>query len=94
MRCDGSGDPTPTVKWYLSDKTELKNTSRISILSNGALHFKETTADDRRKYECVASNSCHDSDPAKTQLVLAGMLQCQELKLIFQLIRHECCKII
>ena len=73
VRCDATGDPKPTVKWYISDSvTELKNTSRIQILSNGALQFTETKAKDSNEYECTAENWCYTTDPVKTKLVLAG----------------------
>ena len=73
IRCDATGDPEPVVNWYAGGSSKaMKNSSRIHILPDGALHFTKMRADDMGEYKCTALNSCDNSATYKTRLVFAS----------------------
>ena len=54
--CVADGWPPPTTFWQKAG-VRLTNTSRLSVLANGSLHFHSITFNDSGRYVCVARNS-------------------------------------
>jgi len=56
VNCVADGWPPPTTSWHKAG-VKLSNTSRLSVLGNGSLHFYSMTFNDSGGYVCVARNS-------------------------------------
>ena len=58
LQCTFTAEPTPTLEWF-KDGVRVKDTRKIKMESDGvraSLFFKETRADDKGAYKCVATN--------------------------------------
>ena len=54
-----SGQPPPTVKWFLDERLLTSKDKRHKILSHGSVHSLNITnilTEDEGIYECVATN--------------------------------------
>lgn len=61
LRCEATGDPSPTVHWISPDDRLLRNTSRTVVYSNGTLSITITTAKDYGTFTCIAANVAGES---------------------------------
>ena len=55
-----SGDPQPTVQWFLDERLLTSKDKRHVIICQGSVHslnIKNIQTDDEGIYECVATNS-------------------------------------
>ncbi|XP_007938356.1 immunoglobulin superfamily member 10 [Orycteropus afer afer] len=61
LPCTAEGTPQPSVKWVLSDGTEIKPlqfiNSKLFLFSNGTLYIRNVASSDRGTYECIATSS-------------------------------------
>ena len=58
MRCLASGSPQPVIRWF-KDRKPLElipGNTRVSVLSDGSLQFRNLTMSDRGMFECEAAN--------------------------------------
>uniref|UniRef100_T1IJ01 Ig-like domain-containing protein n=1 Tax=Strigamia maritima TaxID=126957 RepID=T1IJ01_STRMM len=63
LQCSARGNPTPNIRWLLSDNFEALPVERVRlVLDNGTLIFPPFRAEDYRQdvhatvYRCTASN--------------------------------------
>ena len=59
LQCSVTAEPTPTFEWF-KDGVRVKESRRVKTESDGvtaSLSFKETRADDKGEYKCVATNN-------------------------------------
>ncbi|KAF7690284.1 leucine-rich repeat and fibronectin type-III domain-containing protein 2 isoform X2 [Silurus meridionalis] len=61
LRCEATGDPTPTIHWVAPDDRLLGNSSRIVVYSNGTLVITITTSKDYGTFTCIAANVAGES---------------------------------
>lgn len=61
LPCTATGTPQPSVRWVLSDGTEVKPLQsaapNLFLFSNGTLHIRNVASSDRGTYECIATSS-------------------------------------
>ncbi|XP_077016894.1 immunoglobulin superfamily member 10 [Tamandua tetradactyla] len=61
LPCTAKGTPQPSVRWVLSDGSEVKPlqfiNSKLFLFSNGSLHIRHLASSDRGIYECIATSS-------------------------------------
>ncbi|KAJ3606867.1 hypothetical protein NHX12_026385 [Muraenolepis orangiensis] len=56
LRCEATGDPTPTVHWISPDDRLLGNSSRTAVYGNGTLSIAIATSKDYGSFTCIAAN--------------------------------------
>ncbi|KAM8826785.1 leucine-rich repeat and fibronectin type-III domain-containing protein 2 isoform 1-T5 [Synchiropus picturatus] len=61
LRCEATGDPTPTIHWISPDDRLLGNSSRTEVFSNGTLSITITTSKDYGTFTCIAANVAGES---------------------------------
>ncbi|XP_028296323.1 leucine-rich repeat and fibronectin type-III domain-containing protein 2-like [Gouania willdenowi] len=61
LRCEASGDPSPTIHWISPDDQLLANSSRTAVFSNGTLSITITTSKDYGTFTCIAANVAGES---------------------------------
>ncbi|KAK2856621.1 hypothetical protein Q5P01_005356 [Channa striata] len=61
LRCEGTGDPSPTIHWISPDDRLLGNSSRTAVFSNGTLSITITTSKDFGTFTCIAANVAGES---------------------------------
>lgn len=61
LRCEATGDPTPTIHWVAPDDRLLGNSSRIVVYGNGTLVITITTSKDFGTFTCIAANVAGES---------------------------------
>ncbi|CAK6974514.1 leucine-rich repeat and fibronectin type-III domain-containing protein 2, partial [Scomber scombrus] len=61
LRCEATGDPSPTIHWISPDDRLLGNTSRTAVFSNGTLSITITTSKDYGTFTCIAANVAGES---------------------------------
>uniref|UniRef100_A0A8D3CPG5 Leucine-rich repeat and fibronectin type-III domain-containing protein 2 n=1 Tax=Scophthalmus maximus TaxID=52904 RepID=A0A8D3CPG5_SCOMX len=61
LRCEATGDPSPTIHWISPDNQLLGNSSRTAVYSNGTLSIIITTSKDYGIFTCIAANVAGES---------------------------------
>nr|XP_020441591.1 leucine-rich repeat and fibronectin type-III domain-containing protein 2-like isoform X2 [Monopterus albus] len=61
LRCEATGDPSPTIHWISPDDQLLGNSSRTAVYSNGTLSITITTSKDYGIFTCIAANVAGES---------------------------------
>eukprot|EP00064_Thunnus_orientalis_P004310 superscaffoldBa00000389_g4321 len=61
LRCEATGDPSPTIHWISPDDRLLGNSSRTAVFSNGTLSITITTSKDYGTFTCIAANVAGES---------------------------------
>lgn len=61
LRCEATGDPSPTIHWISPDDQPLGNSSRTAVYSNGTLSIAITTSKDYGTFTCIAANVAGES---------------------------------
>lgn len=61
LKCEGTGDPAPSMNWVAPDNRMLINSSRTVVHSNGSLSITITTSKDHGTFTCIASNVAGES---------------------------------
>ncbi|KAM7394896.1 hypothetical protein PAMA_006574 [Pampus argenteus] len=61
LRCEATGDPSPTIHWISPDDRLLGNSSRAVVYSNGTLTITITTSKDYGTFTCIAANVAGES---------------------------------
>ncbi|XP_075993404.1 leucine-rich repeat and fibronectin type-III domain-containing protein 2 [Genypterus blacodes] len=61
LRCEATGDPSPTIHWISPDDQLLGNSSRTAVYSNGTLSIMITTSKDYGTFTCIAANVAGES---------------------------------
>uniref|UniRef100_A0A3B4T8A0 Leucine-rich repeat and fibronectin type-III domain-containing protein 2 n=1 Tax=Seriola dumerili TaxID=41447 RepID=A0A3B4T8A0_SERDU len=61
LRCEATGDPSPTIHWISPDDRLLGNSSRTAVYSNGTLSITITTSKDYGTFTCIAANVAGES---------------------------------
>uniref|UniRef100_A0A673AVQ4 Leucine-rich repeat and fibronectin type-III domain-containing protein 2 n=1 Tax=Sphaeramia orbicularis TaxID=375764 RepID=A0A673AVQ4_9TELE len=61
LRCEATGDPSPTIHWIAPDDRLLGNSSRTSVYRNGTLSITITTSKDYGTFTCIAANVAGES---------------------------------
>ncbi|XP_040920456.1 leucine-rich repeat and fibronectin type-III domain-containing protein 2 [Toxotes jaculatrix] len=61
LRCEATGDPSPTIHWISPDDRLLGNSSRTVVFSNGTLSITITTSKDYGTFTCIAANVAGES---------------------------------
>lgn len=56
IHCKAQGTPPPIIRWEKDGISSENFPGHISDV-NGTLHFNRVTANDKGKYNCIASNS-------------------------------------
>ncbi|XP_060908613.1 leucine-rich repeat and fibronectin type-III domain-containing protein 2 [Labrus mixtus] len=70
LRCEATGDPSPTIHWISPDDRLLGNSSRTSVFSNGTLSITITTSKDYGTFTCIAANVAGESTaPVEVSIV-------------------------
>ncbi|XP_016057226.1 PREDICTED: immunoglobulin superfamily member 10 [Miniopterus natalensis] len=61
LPCTATGTPRPSVRWVLSDGTEVKPLQSVApnlfLFPNGTLYIRNVASSDRGTYECIATSS-------------------------------------
>ncbi|XP_068565111.1 leucine-rich repeat and fibronectin type-III domain-containing protein 2 isoform X1 [Cebidichthys violaceus] len=61
LRCEATGDPSPTIHWISPEDRLLGNSSRTAVFSNGTLSITITTSKDYGTFTCIAANVAGES---------------------------------
>ncbi|XP_038583470.1 leucine-rich repeat and fibronectin type-III domain-containing protein 2 [Micropterus salmoides] len=61
LRCEATGDPSPTIHWISPDDRLLGNSSRTAVYNNGTLSITITTSKDYGTFTCIAANVAGES---------------------------------
>ncbi|XP_029352153.1 leucine-rich repeat and fibronectin type-III domain-containing protein 2 [Echeneis naucrates] len=61
LRCEATGDPSPTIHWLSPDDRLLGNSSRTAVYNNGTLSITITTSKDYGPFTCIAANVAGES---------------------------------
>ncbi|KAM9354775.1 leucine-rich repeat and fibronectin type-III domain-containing protein 2 [Pholidichthys leucotaenia] len=61
LRCEATGDPSPTIHWISPADRLLGNSSRTTVYSNGTLSITITTSKDFGTFTCIAANVAGES---------------------------------
>ncbi|XP_071334430.1 leucine-rich repeat and fibronectin type-III domain-containing protein 2 [Trachinotus anak] len=70
LRCEATGDPSPTIHWISPDDRLLGNSSRTTVYSNGTLSITITTSKDYGTFTCIAANVAGESTaPVEVSIV-------------------------
>ncbi|KAM9320263.1 matrix-remodeling-associated protein 5 [Gastrophryne carolinensis] len=60
IHCSAKGAPPPTVRWVLSDGTQVRPSQyangNLFVFPNGTLYIRNSSPKDIGKYECIAAN--------------------------------------
>ena len=83
LSCSATGDPTPTIQWFLNGITELLSNADLTVTSIGGssnLTIHSIQASDAAIYECRAENSA-GIDSAIATITVSG--KCRYSKLVY-----------
>ncbi|KAM9840586.1 leucine-rich repeat and fibronectin type-III domain-containing protein 2 [Aulostomus maculatus] len=70
LKCEATGDPSPTIHWISPDDRLLGNSSRTAVYSNGTLSITITTSKDYGTFTCIAANVAGESTaPVEVSIV-------------------------
>uniref|UniRef100_A0A4W6F1S1 Leucine rich repeat and fibronectin type III domain containing 2 n=1 Tax=Lates calcarifer TaxID=8187 RepID=A0A4W6F1S1_LATCA len=70
LRCEATGDPSPTIHWISPDDRLLGNSSRTAVYNNGTLSITITTSKDYGTFTCIAANVAGESTaPVEVSIV-------------------------
>lgn len=61
LRCEATGDPSPTIHWISPDDRLIGNSSRTAVYSNGTLSIIITISKDYGTFTCIAANVAGES---------------------------------
>ncbi|XP_068433337.1 leucine-rich repeat and fibronectin type-III domain-containing protein 2 [Clinocottus analis] len=61
LRCEATGDPSPTIHWISPEDRLLGNSSRTTVYKNGTLSITITTSKDYGTFTCIAANVAGES---------------------------------
>lgn len=79
IHCKAQGTPPPIIRWEKDGVSSENFPGHISDV-NGTLHFNRVTANDKGKYNCIASNSQGTINASITIDVVGKILFISQLK--------------